>query len=77
MDGFQLHDKKLSKKKKNISEDISEFPKDVNQTPTSKGTRNEEKKCESDINDHWVQTYEIDPAEVNSKATAEIISKEE
>jgi hypothetical protein len=24
-----------------------------------------------------VQTYEIDPAEVNSKATAEIISKEE
>jgi hypothetical protein len=42
-----------------------------------KGTRNEEKKSESDIDDHRVRTDKIEPAEVNSKATAAIISKEE
>jgi hypothetical protein len=42
-----------------------------------KGTRNEEKKSESDIDDHRVRTDKIEPAEANSKATAAIISKEE
>ncbi len=71
-------ERKQNEVDKTICEGISESPKDVNQTTTAKkGTRNEEKKSESNINDHRVQTDEIDPAEVNSKATAVIFSKEE
>jgi hypothetical protein len=70
-------DEKLAKKKKkHLSRyfRISERCKPNNNC--KKGPKIEEKKSELDNDDHRVQTDKIDPAKVNSTATAPIISKE-